>query len=59
MKEIFLLTKILLKNSLSSQKKTKQSKKDNILKAGEILKDGTLETFTKSFSFDSYQKSRE
>lgn len=32
MKEIFLLTQILLKNSLSSQKKTKQSKKDNILK---------------------------
>ena len=32
-----------------AEKNTKMQK-DNILKAGEILKDGTLETFTKSFS---------
>ena len=31
-----------------AEKNTKMQK-DNILKAGEILKDGTLETFTKSF----------
>jgi len=32
-----------------AEKNTKMQK-DNILKAGEILKDGTLETFTKSFA---------